>query len=95
MKSTNIQTAIEIGRSLESGNIPYQFTYAAALLIQGVSLQEPVEMTVDVQWDLFNEAHQLFKAYSPSHPIKHLNVRRFNLVLKSSPFELLASIIRQ
>ncbi|MFJ7978203.1 class I SAM-dependent methyltransferase [Peribacillus sp. JNUCC 23] len=70
MKSSNAQTAIEVGRLLEGESIPYQFTYAAALLIQGVSVQEPFEITVDVQWDLFNEAHQLFKGFSPSHPTK-------------------------
>ncbi len=70
MKSSNVQIAIEVGRLLEGESIPYQFTYAAALLIQGVSVQEPFEITVDVQWDLFNEAHQLFKGFSPSHPTK-------------------------
>ncbi|WP_235179250.1 class I SAM-dependent methyltransferase [Bacillus cihuensis] len=70
MKSGNIQTVIGVGRLLDGENIPYQFTYEVALLIQGVAIKEPVEITVDVQWDLFNEAYQLFGDYSPSHLIK-------------------------
>ncbi|WP_245645070.1 class I SAM-dependent methyltransferase [Peribacillus loiseleuriae] len=103
MKSTNIQTAIEVGRLLEGESIPYQFTYAAALLIQGVSIQEPIEMTVDVQWDLFNEAHRLFTAYSPSQPTKtpeyasfqfslddqFIRVAcRYNTTIKTNPYRI-------
>jgi 2-polyprenyl-3-methyl-5-hydroxy-6-metoxy-1,4-benzoquinol methylase len=65
MKTNYLNAILTVGTTLEQEGIPYQFTGASALFIQGVALKEYSSITVSVQWDLINEAQALFSAYSP------------------------------
>ncbi|CAH0344986.1 methyltransferase domain-containing protein [Bacillus sp. CECT 9360] len=104
MKIRYLNTILTVGTSLEQGSIPYQFTGASALIAQGVEIKEYSSITVSVQWDLFNEAHQLFSAYSPSETERnpgqvafqfevdgiHVTVScLFNTTIKTDPYRIL------
>jgi 2-polyprenyl-3-methyl-5-hydroxy-6-metoxy-1,4-benzoquinol methylase len=65
--------ASELAAMLEEANIPYEFTEAASLQLQGVKIDGDFPVTIHIQWDLLNKAYELFKPYSPS-PIKQTAV---------------------
>ena len=103
MKETYVQIMKSIGERLASANIPYQFTGGSALLLQGVELKNLPLVTLDVQWDLFEEARNLFSENFPSLPEKNpeaaffsmswdqteVNVRcLFNRTIKTDPYRL-------
>lgn len=56
----------KLGAILDSGKIPYQFTGPAALKLQGVKIEGPDDIALTVQWDIFDQVHQLFQPYQPS-----------------------------
>ncbi|WP_254052729.1 hypothetical protein [Bacillus sp. V59.32b] len=103
MKTRYLNTTLTVGTLLEQGSIPYQFTGASALIVQGVEIKEYSSITVSVQWDLFNEAHQLFSTYSPSETERnseqaafqfevdgvHVTVScLFNITIKTDPYRI-------
>ncbi|WP_257985352.1 class I SAM-dependent methyltransferase [Bacillus sp. V5-8f] len=94
---------LTVGQALEQGGIPYQFTGAAALFMQGVAIKKLNRVEVSIQWDLFQDAFALFSAYSPSEPEKseerasfcfeaegiHITVScLFNTTIKTDPYRI-------
>lgn len=92
-----------IGHLLETGNIPYQFIGSSALFIQGVEIKEEFPVTLDVQWDVFDETFALLADHSPSKSEKspetaffhlekdgiQITVRcLFNMTIKTDPYRL-------
>ena len=92
-----------IGQLLETRNIPYQFMGTSALFIQGVEIKEEFPVTLDVQWDVFDETFALLSDHSPSQPEKspetaffhlekdgiQIKVRcLFNMTIKTDPYRL-------
>ena len=56
---------------LDQANIPYQYTGRSALFVQGVEIDEYKNIAIDVQWDVFNEAFELFSEFAPTKPEKN------------------------
>lgn len=92
-----------LGQLLETGNIPYQFMGSSALFIQGIEIKEEFPVTLDVQWDVFDETFALLTDHSPSQPEKNpetaffhlekdgiqITVRcLFNMTIKTDPYRL-------
>ncbi|WP_260412349.1 bifunctional 2-polyprenyl-6-hydroxyphenol methylase/3-demethylubiquinol 3-O-methyltransferase UbiG [Alkalihalobacillus sp. TS-13] len=87
---------------LEQQAIPYQFVGETALFLQDV-LSEPVEVTVEVQWDLLEIIHETLLPYSPTSIEKtkdqgsfHFNMEKvpinvqcnYNKALRTDPYRI-------
>ncbi|MGE7778791.1 class I SAM-dependent methyltransferase [Peribacillus sp. NPDC097264] len=107
MNGNYLHTITWIGELLEDGNIPYQFTGPSALFIQGVEIKDTINVSVDVQWDVFDETFSLFIDHAPSQPAKNpetaffqvekdgilITVRcLFNRTIKTDPYRLLIPV---
>ncbi|MGE7761977.1 class I SAM-dependent methyltransferase [Peribacillus sp. NPDC097895] len=103
MKASFYHTITLMGNMLDQANIPYQYTSGSALFVQGVDIEEYKNINLDVQWDVFNEAMDLFFIYSPTKLEKNpetssflmdvegvsVTVRcRFNTTIKTDPYRL-------
>ncbi|MED3688590.1 methyltransferase domain-containing protein [Peribacillus butanolivorans] len=103
MKASYFHTITLIGKMLDKSNIPYQYTGQSALFVQGVEVDEYKNITIDVQWDVFNEVFELFSEFSPTQPEKNpesssflleidgvtVTVRcLFNMTIKTDPYRL-------
>ncbi|MFI8491661.1 class I SAM-dependent methyltransferase [Peribacillus butanolivorans] len=103
MKASYFHTITLIGKMLEKSNIPYQYTGQSALFVQGVEVDEYKNITIDVQWDVFNEVFELFSEFAPTQPEKNpesssflleidgvtVTVRcLFNMTIKTDPYRL-------
>lgn len=60
MKASYYHTITLMANILDQANIPYQYTGRSALFVQGVDIDEYKKISMDVQWDVFNEALDLF-----------------------------------
>ncbi|WP_245592250.1 class I SAM-dependent methyltransferase [Ectobacillus panaciterrae] len=75
MMNTNmLAIASELTAMLEEANVPYEFTEAASLQLQGVEMSGAFPITVNVQWDLFEKVYDLLQQYAPS-PIERTAVQ--------------------
>ncbi|MFP3508959.1 class I SAM-dependent methyltransferase [Peribacillus sp. SIMBA_075] len=103
MKASYYHAITLMGNMLEQANIPYQYTGRPALFVQGVDIDNYENIVIDVQWDLFDEALDLFSEYSPTNPEKspetasfQMDVEgisvtvhcRFNTTIKTDPYRL-------
>ncbi|MGE7765395.1 class I SAM-dependent methyltransferase [Peribacillus sp. NPDC096540] len=105
MKASYFHTITLIGKMLNKSNIPYQYTGQSALFVQGVEVDEDgyKNITIDVQWDVFNEAFELFSEFVLTQPEKNpesssflmevdgvsVTVRcLFNMTIKTDPYRL-------
>ncbi|MFC9598484.1 class I SAM-dependent methyltransferase [Peribacillus butanolivorans] len=103
MKASYFHTITLIGNMLDKSNIPYQYTGQSALFVQGVEVDEYKNITIDVQWDVFNEVFELFSEFAPTQPEKNpesssfllvidgviVTVRcLFNMTIKTDPYRL-------
>ncbi|MCO0596063.1 class I SAM-dependent methyltransferase [Peribacillus butanolivorans] len=103
MKASYFHTITLIGKMLDKSNIPYQYTGQSALFVQGVEVDEYKNITIDVQWDVFNEVFELFSEFAPTQPEKNpesssfllvidgviVTVRcLFNMTIKTDPYRL-------
>ncbi|MDF9758690.1 2-polyprenyl-3-methyl-5-hydroxy-6-metoxy-1,4-benzoquinol methylase [Peribacillus simplex] len=103
MKASYYHAITLMGNMLEQANIPYQYTGRPALFVQGVDIDNYENIVIDVQWDLFDEALDLFSEYSPTKPEKspetasfQMDVEgisvtvhcRFNTTIKTDPYRL-------
>ncbi|WP_236695031.1 class I SAM-dependent methyltransferase [Peribacillus butanolivorans] len=103
MKASYFHTITLIGNMLDKSNIPYQYTGQSALFVQGVEVDEYKNITIDVQWDVFNEIFELFSEFAPTQPEKNpesssfllvidgviVTVRcLFNMTIKTDPYRL-------
>lgn len=77
MKASYFHTITLIGKMLDKSNVPYQYTGQSALFVQGVEVDEYKNITIDVQWDVFNEVFELFSKFAPTQPEKILRVLLF------------------
>ncbi|SFC19749.1 Methyltransferase domain-containing protein [Bacillus sp. OV322] len=68
--NTYYKGILHIGSLLNHAGIPYEFTGASALLLQGVILEDEDRITVSVQWDLLQQAYSLFETFQPSELVK-------------------------
>ncbi|MFD4927574.1 class I SAM-dependent methyltransferase [Peribacillus butanolivorans] len=103
MKASYFHTITLIGKMLDKSNIPYQYTGQSALFVQGVEVDEYKNITIDVQWDVFNEVFELLTEFAPTQPEKNpesssflleidgvtVTVRcLFNMTIKTDPYRL-------
>ncbi|MEJ9230035.1 class I SAM-dependent methyltransferase [Peribacillus butanolivorans] len=103
MKASYFHTITLIGKMLDKSNISYQYTGQSALFVQGVEVDEYKNITIDVQWDVFNEVFELFSEFAPTQPEKNpesssflleidgvtVTVRcLFNMTIKTDPYRL-------
>ncbi|WMX55659.1 MULTISPECIES: bifunctional 2-polyprenyl-6-hydroxyphenol methylase/3-demethylubiquinol 3-O-methyltransferase UbiG [unclassified Peribacillus] len=103
MKASYFHTITLIGKMLDKSNVPYQYTGQSALFVQGVEVDEYKNITIDVQWDVFNEVFELFSKFAPTQPEKNpesssfllgidgvtVTVRcLFNMTIKTDPYRL-------
>ena len=103
MKASYFHTITLVGKILEKSNIPYQYTGQSALFVQGVEVDEYKNITIDVQWDVFNEVFELLTEFAPTQPEKNpesssflleidgitVTVRcLFNMTIKTDPYRL-------
>ncbi len=103
MKASYYHTITLMANMLDQATIPYQYTGRSALFVQGVDIDEYKKIDLDVQWDVFNEALDLFSEYSPTKPERSpetafflmdvdgvsVTVRcRFNTTIKTDPYRL-------
>ncbi|YCI77060.1 class I SAM-dependent methyltransferase [Bacillus sp. R1-10] len=103
MKASYYHTITLMANILDQANIPYQYTGRSALFVQGVDIDEYKKIDMDVQWDVFNEALDLFSEYAPTKPERSpetafflmdvegisVTVRcRFNTTIKTDPYRL-------
>ncbi|MEY8735219.1 class I SAM-dependent methyltransferase [Peribacillus frigoritolerans] len=103
MKASYYHTITLMASILDQANIPYQYTGRSALFVQGVDIDEYKKIDMDVQWDVFNEALDLFSEYAPTKPERSpetafflmdvegisVTVRcRFNTTIKTDPYRL-------
>ncbi|MDW7613640.1 class I SAM-dependent methyltransferase [Peribacillus simplex] len=103
MKASYYHAITLMGNMLEQANIPYQYTGRPALFVQGVDIDNYENIVIDVQWDLFDEALDLFSEYSTTKPEKspetasfQMDVEgisvtvhcRFNTTIKTDPYRL-------
>ncbi|MFE0504769.1 class I SAM-dependent methyltransferase [Peribacillus butanolivorans] len=103
MKASYFHTITLIGEMLDKSNVPYQYTGQSALFVQGVEVGEYKNITIDVQWDVFNEVFELFSEFAPTQPEKNpesssflleiegvtVTVRcLFNMTIKTDPYRL-------
>ncbi|MFE4239361.1 class I SAM-dependent methyltransferase [Peribacillus butanolivorans] len=103
MKASYFHTITLIGKMLDKSNIPYQYTGQSALFVQGVEVDEHKNITIDVQWDVFNEVFELLTEFAPTQPEKNpesssflleidgvtVTVRcLFNMTIKTDPYRL-------
>ncbi|MDM5361444.1 class I SAM-dependent methyltransferase [Peribacillus sp. ACCC06369] len=103
MKASYYHSITLMGNMLDQANIPYQYTGRSALFVQGVEIDEYKNIEIDVQWDVFTEALDLFSKYSPTKPERSpetasflmdvegasVTVRcRFNTTIKTDPYRL-------
>ncbi|MEX6699002.1 class I SAM-dependent methyltransferase [Peribacillus frigoritolerans] len=103
MKASYYHTITLMANILDQANIPYQYTGRSALFVQGVDIDEYKKISMDVQWDVFNEALDLFSEYAPTKPERSpetafflmdvegisVTVRcRFNTTIKTDPYRL-------
>ncbi|MGW6665245.1 class I SAM-dependent methyltransferase [Peribacillus sp. NPDC055009] len=103
MKASYYQTITLMANILDQANIPYQYSGRSALFVQGVDIDEYKKIDMDVQWDVFNEALDLFSEYAPTKPERSpetafflmdvegisVTVRcRFNTTIKTDPYRL-------
>ncbi|WP_255264079.1 class I SAM-dependent methyltransferase [Peribacillus butanolivorans] len=103
MKARYFHTITLIGKMLDKSNIPYQYTGQSALFVQGVEVDEYKNITIDVQWDVFNEVFELLTEFAPTQPEKNpesssflleidgvtVTVRcLFNMTIKTDPYRL-------
>ncbi|MEC0297160.1 class I SAM-dependent methyltransferase [Peribacillus frigoritolerans] len=103
MKASYYHTITLMANILDQSNIPYQYTGRSALFVQGVDIDEYKKIDMDVQWDVFNEALDLFSEYAPTKPERSpetafflmdvegisVTVRcRFNTTIKTDPYRL-------
>ncbi|MFU2016338.1 class I SAM-dependent methyltransferase [Peribacillus butanolivorans] len=103
MKAIYFHTITLIGKMLDKSNIPYQYTGQSALFVQGVEVDEYKNITIDVQWDVFNEVFELLTEFAPTQPEKNpesssflleidgvtVTVRcLFNMTIKTDPYRL-------
>ncbi|MFF5399008.1 class I SAM-dependent methyltransferase [Peribacillus butanolivorans] len=103
MKASYFHTITLIGNMLDKSNVPYQYTGQSALFVQGVEVDEYKNITIDVQWDVFNEVFELFSEFAPTQPEKNpesssfllvidgvtVTVRcLFNMTIKTDPYRL-------
>ncbi|MFB7637400.1 class I SAM-dependent methyltransferase [Peribacillus butanolivorans] len=103
MKASYFHTITLIGEMLDKSNVPYQYTGQSALFVQGVEVDEYKNITIDVQWDVFNEVFELFSEFAPTQPEKNpessaflleidgvtVTVRcLFNMTIKTDPYRL-------
>lgn len=77
MKASYYHSITLMGNMLDQANIPYQYTGRSALFVQGVEIDEYKNIEIDVQWDVFTEALDLF----PNTPQQSLKE-----VLRLPPF---------
>ncbi|WP_342603612.1 class I SAM-dependent methyltransferase [Peribacillus sp. FSL E2-0159] len=68
MKASYYHSITLMANMLDQANIPYQYTGRSALFVQGVDIDQFKNIDIDVQWDVFNEALNLFSEYSPTKP---------------------------
>lgn len=85
MNNSFLEAAAEIGAILGQHNIPYQFTGAAALKLQGVELEDTPAVEASVQWDIFHETHSLFAQYSPSEISRDPEMGEFSFSIHGVP----------
>ncbi|MGG0288232.1 methyltransferase domain-containing protein [Peribacillus butanolivorans] len=103
MKASYFHTITLVGKILEKSNIPYQYTGQSALFVQGVEVDEYKNITIDVQWDVFNEVFELFSELAPTQPEKNPESSSFlleidgvtvtfrclfNMTIKTDPYRL-------
>ncbi|MET3317944.1 UNVERIFIED_ORG: 2-polyprenyl-3-methyl-5-hydroxy-6-metoxy-1,4-benzoquinol methylase [Peribacillus simplex] len=103
MKASYFHTITLIGKMLDKSNIPYQYTGQSALFVQGVEVDEYKNITIDVQWDVFNEVFEVLTEFAPTQPEKNpesssfllvidgviVTVRcLFNMTIKTDPYRL-------
>ncbi|MFE4427855.1 class I SAM-dependent methyltransferase [Peribacillus butanolivorans] len=103
MKASYFHTITLIGNMLDKSNITYQYTGQSALFVQGVEIDEYKNITIDVQWDVFNEVFEIFSEFAPTQPEKNpesstflleidgvtVTVRcLFNMTIKTDPYRL-------
>ncbi|MEY9870189.1 hypothetical protein ABIE66_005568 [Peribacillus sp. B2I2] len=103
MKASYYHSITLMGNMLDQANIPYHYTGRSALFVQGVEIDEYKNIEIDVQWDVFTEALDLFSKYSPTKPERSpetasflmdvegasVTVRcRFNTTIKTDPYRL-------
>jgi 2-polyprenyl-3-methyl-5-hydroxy-6-metoxy-1,4-benzoquinol methylase len=107
MKTNYYAAVLLVGKGLDQKGIPYQFTGASSLFIQGVDIRDYLDMNVSVQWDLFNEAYSCFSACSTSEIEKdperasfqfdtngvHITVSCFfNTTIKTDPYRISVAV---
>ncbi|MGZ9814857.1 class I SAM-dependent methyltransferase [Peribacillus simplex] len=103
MKASYYHSITLMANMLDQANIPYQYTGRSALFVQGVDIDQFKNIDIDVQWDVFNEALDLFSEYSPTKPERSpetafflMDVEgvsatvhcRFNTTIKTDPYRL-------
>ncbi|MED3908150.1 class I SAM-dependent methyltransferase [Peribacillus simplex] len=103
MKASYYHSITLMANMLDQANIPYQYTGRSALFVQGVDIDQYKNIDIDVQWDVFNEALNLFSEYSPTKPERSpetafflMDVEgvsatvhcRFNTTIKTDPYRL-------
>ncbi|MFH0065649.1 class I SAM-dependent methyltransferase [Peribacillus sp. NPDC056705] len=103
MKASYYHSITLMANMLDQANIPYQYTGRSALFVQGVDIGEYKKINIDVQWDVFNEAVDLFSEYAPTKlerspetasflmDVEGISAAvrcRFNTTIKTDPYRL-------
>ncbi|TCP28702.1 methyltransferase family protein [Scopulibacillus darangshiensis] len=65
------QAILTVSTILENNTIPYTIEGAAALFVQNMDLNDITSVDFSIQWDLFDNAYDLFQPYETTDIIKH------------------------
>lgn len=77
MKQT-LHTVKSLASILEEASIPYTYIEEAALILQGMVVQNE-KMEILVQWDVFSKCYDLFQGYERSEMIKTASTAAFTI----------------
>ncbi|WP_379970759.1 class I SAM-dependent methyltransferase [Ectobacillus sp. sgz5001026] len=93
----------ELHHTLEKYHIPYMFTKEVSLMLQGVTMNEPFPVTIEVQWDVFSSVREHFDVYAPSEiertklearfqfrmdDVKVIIYCHFNTTVRTNPYRM-------